>query len=409
MSKPVVLFVPTKILLETPQSEWLETLGEKFVILTSAGGRDALGKHLPNMVDRMEFFDNFNDNPAVELRALDVATDLETDLVIALAEVDLLRAARVRDRLNFSTTKHEQNTQYFRDKFLMKQRLAEHGIKIHPMRTFQSALELKDFVDTHGYPVVAKPRDGRGSGGVCVLRDHADFLGYISTMDATTFQNLMVEKFVEAPMLHVNGLYVDGEAVFITPVRANIGCLAFLDGESLGVAMLDRDSELRKEAVQLTKRILEEALPSPRNFLFYLELFVVDGELVVCEIASRLGGNGVNQEVIEAFGINPRLEFIKAERGFSALRGVTLEPKALVGYIAVPPREGVLIDFPDSPQHDFIRSYNITGQRGKKYEKMKLTNGEVVCAVVEGATEAHVASRLNEFDAWVATNFVWQQ
>lgn len=408
MSKPVVLFVPPKILLETAESEWLEALGSTFAVLTGSVDRDLVEKHLPSLAGRIEFFENFNDNPLVEIRALEIAIELKTDLILALAEVDLLRAARVRDRIHGNTTQYEKQTLLFRDKFLMKRRLAEHGIRIHPMATFSSALELKDFIDRYEYPIIVKPRDGRGSGGIRVLRQEADFRGYLSTMESSSFQNLMVEQFIEAPMLHVNGLYVDGEPVFITPVRANIGCLAFLDGDSLGVAMLDPESELRARVVALTRRILEKALPSQNNFLFYLELFIVDGELVVCEIASRLGGNGVNQEVIEAFGINPRLELLRAERGVSTLSGSTLEPKKLVGYIAIPPREGTLLDFPEQPHHDFVRAYNITGQRGRKYGKMKLTNGEVVCAVVEGETEAHVASRLSEFDAWVGEKFVWQ-
>jgi hypothetical protein len=408
MTDHVLLLAPPKILLENAEDEWLDATGAEVTILTCRSQEQAVRRHLPALDGRLRFFDRFNDNPQVELDGLDLARERGPSRVVALAEVDLLRAARIKDRLSGGATNHEARTLLYRDKYLMKQRLAEHGIRVHPMAPIGSALDLRDFIDAYGYPVVAKPRDGRGSGGVRVLRGPEDLRAYLAGQPATTFHNLMVERFVDAPMYHVNGFYREGRPVFISPVSATIGCLEFLDGRSLGVAMLDPDDPLRARCVALARDIVERALPPQRTFLFYLELFLHEGDLVVCEIAARLGGNGVNQEIQEAFGINPRFELIRAERGVGrpAPREL-LRPERLVGYISVPPREARLDGFPEIAAHPYVRSYRVTGERGRRYEKMKLTNAEIVCAVLEGGSEAELVARLREFDAWVARTFVW--
>ncbi|MEY2243455.1 ATP-grasp domain-containing protein [Streptomyces sp. BF23-18] len=53
-----------------------------------------------------------------------------------------------------------------RDKYALRTRLAEAGVETHPCALVNSAAELRDFCESHGYPVVLKPRDGTGSENV---------------------------------------------------------------------------------------------------------------------------------------------------------------------------------------------------------------------------------------------------
>lgn len=363
VTEAVILLCPTKILLETPEEDWLAALGTAPYIFTDAQSRDLVLRHFPRIGHRIRFYPSFNDNATVELDVYELARELHTDQVIALAEIDLLRAARIRDHLNRGETCYEARTIFYRDKFLMKQRLAEYGIPVRPMAPFASALELKSFIDRVGYPVIVKPRDGRGSLGITTLRSDADLRTYVSKAESSTFYAMMVEQYVDAPMIHVNGLYRDALPAFITPVMANVGCLEFIEGSSLAVAMLDLDSDLYRNVIALTRKIIEQAMPSIPEMLFYLELFVdTDGTLVVCEIACRLGGNGACQEAIEAFGFNPRLEYIKAVRGLDGIHGHDglHRPKQHVGYIAIPPRP---VDLFPCRTHPALSAFYITSKQ----------------------------------------------
>lgn len=407
--KPIILFAPVKILLQHSQSEWLAVLGNNSLIYTDQEGEALLLGRFPELSLSFQFYKNFNDSAVVELDALSAAKRLGARTVIALAEADMLRVARIKDRLSGALTQHEDATNFYRDKFLMKQRLAQHGLRINPMAIVRSACEIHDFVARYDYPVVIKPRDGRGSGGVRVLSEYSELLEYLQVQACTTFHNLMIEKYIDAPLLNINGLYINEMPIIISPVRSTITCLEFLEGQSLGLQMLSEANPLYYECVKLTRRVIEHALPRLGTMMFHLEVFVDGEELVVCEIACRLGGCSVNQELTEAYGVNPRLTLIDAERGGEALSMSTLiQPKRLVGQLNIPPSSGRLVAFPKNIDLPFIRYCLVTANQDANYSGMKLTNGEIVSAIVEGDNETSVSNNLMQLDAWFRSRCVWE-
>ncbi|KFE53011.1 ATP-grasp domain-containing protein [Pseudomonas syringae] len=406
--KSVILFAPVKILLQHSQQEWLGVLGANSLIYTDQEGKALVLEKFPALSSSFQFYKNFNDSAVVEIDALFAAKRLGTKAVIALAESDMLRVARIKDRLSEALTHYEDATMFYRDKFLMKQRLAQHGLRINPMAVVRSACEIHDFVERYGYPVVVKPRDGRGSGGVQVLREYSALLEYLQAQACTTFHNLMIEKYIDAPLLNVNGLYIAGNPIIISPVRSTITCLEFLDGQSLGLQMLSEENPLHNECVKLTRRVIEQALPRLGTMMFHLEIFVDGGDLVVCEIACRLGGCSVNQELTEAYGVNPRLALINAEKGGESLSMSTLiRPLRLVGQLNIPPSSGKLTAFPKNIDLPFVRYCSVTANQDADYAGMKLTNSEIVSAIVDGDSERSVSDNLAQLDAWFRSRCVW--
>lgn len=407
--KPVILFAPPKILLQHSEAEWLSVLGSNCLIYSDLSAREVLTQQFPVLTSALRLYANFNDSGVVELDALAAAKQLGTNTLVALAEVDLLRVARIKDRLSGSTSRFEEMTLLYRDKFLMKQRLAEHGIRINPMAVVRSACEINDFAEQYGFPVVVKPRDGRGSGGVRVLHDDAELRDYLHEQHSTTLHNLMIEKYIDASLLNVNGLYIGGRPVIISPVRSTVTCLDFLDGKSLGFQMLAEDNPLHQRCVKLTRLIVEQVLPQLGTMLFHLEVFFDGQDLVVCEIACRLGGCSVNQELTEAYGLNPRLTLIDAVRGGKAASlNELIKPQRLLGQLNIPPRTGKLIEYPEHIDLPFIRYCSITAKKGKDYAGMKLTNGEIVSAIVEGDSEETVSDYLMQLDSLVSDTFIWE-
>jgi len=405
---PIILFAPAKILLQHSEAEWLSVLYGKCLIYSDLSAKELLIQHFPTLSSALRLYENFNESGVVELDALAAAKELGTTTVLALAEVDLLRVARIKDRLSNSTTRYEEMTLLYRDKFLMKQRLSEHGIRINPMAVVRSACELNDFVEKYGFPIVVKPRDGRGSGGVRVLKGDAELRDYLREQHGTSLQNLMVEKYINASMLNVNGLYIGGRPVIISPVRSTVTCLDFLSGESLGFQMLSEHNPLHQQCVRITRQIVEQALPQLGTLLFHLEIFLDGQDLVVCEIACRLGGCSVNQELTDAYGLNPRFALIDAERGGkSTLPKELIKARRLLGQLNIPPRIGKLIECPTHIDLPFVRYCSVTAKKGRDYSGMKITNGEIVSAIVEGESEDAVAEHLMRLDDWVRAKFVW--
>lgn len=97
----VILLAPPKMLLQNPAAKWLEAMGNGSVIFSCTSKRAELEAHFQGCIE-LVLFDNFNSNYFVEKWALEVARNIDAVNIIALAEIDLLRAARVRDRLGIS-------------------------------------------------------------------------------------------------------------------------------------------------------------------------------------------------------------------------------------------------------------------------------------------------------------------
>lgn len=402
----ILLFCPPKILLHHSAREWREALGPDAVILTCASQKDSISKHFSGDLS-CHFFDRFNDSPEVELRAVELARRFNAPKAVALAEIDMLRSARVNDYLGV-TANSEARLLYFRDKFLMKSRAAEHGLKVAPMAIVHSALDIRRFVDAHAYPVVLKPRDGRGSNNVAVIRNGKALGDWLAQQAGSTFYNTMIERYVVGEHYIVNGLYIEGKAIFISPVKVMTSALDFLGGACHDLHMLNDSNPVRTALIAYSRRLVEQVLPGDPTMLFHLEVFIDEGgEIVLCEIASRLGGVFFNQELHEAWGIDPRMTYLKAMRG----KDVPVEPIEMpvrqVGHISIPPNRGVLRAAPSECTLPFVRRYKMYGKAGQEYKGMEFTNSEIVSAIVEGSDEREIETRLRAFQAWFAESTTW--
>ncbi|MFW8637420.1 ATP-grasp domain-containing protein [Cribrihabitans pelagius] len=402
----LILFAPPKILLQHDVTEWRAAIGPDSVILTCASARTDLLRVFPDGLN-FRFFENFNDSPAVELAAISLARSLEQPLCVALAEIDVLRAARVNDYLGLSQGA-ETRLHPYRDKFAMKRRAKTAGLPVCEMAIVRSAIDIQRFIDAQGYPVVLKPRDGRGSNGVCVIRSQDDLNGWLARQTSTTFYNTMIESFVAGDHYIVNGLYIGGQAIVISPVRVLTSALDFLGGRSHDLHMLEAANPLRQKLVSYSRTLVEEVMPSPPTMLFHLEVFVTaEGTIVLGEIASRLGGCFFNQEMTEAWGIDPRMSFLRAMRDPEFAPEPMSEPLRLVGHLNVPPRGGLLRRAPGPCPFDFVRAYRMSAESGAAYGQMTFTNAEILNAIVEGDSEAQLADRLHRLEAWFHAECLW--
>jgi hypothetical protein len=405
--KQIILLVPPKMLLQHSVESWLDTLTPQAVIFTCASAKKEIEAHLVENFE-VHFNDNFNDNPMVELEVYQRATALSFPLVVALAEIDLERAARVNDRLGV-TKGAASRISYFRDKFSMKTLAHEKGIKIPPMARVHSATDLCEFIELNDFPVVIKPCNGRGSNGVQVLRNKEQVNKYLLQQNSTTFFNLMVEKFIQGDHYQVNGLVISGQPVVISTSKALVSCLDFLSGDALGLQMLDPRSDLVQKIDTFANYLLFKVLPAEETFLFHLEVFVTDcGDIVLGEIASRLGGCFVNEEIQAAWGIDLRMTYLSYLRNPAMTIPNIKEIQTLVGQLLVPPQHGFLLAAPTSCDLDFVLNYKFSGDFPNLYLPMSFTNSEIMSAIVQGGTELEVKDNLRMLLHWFRENSDWQ-
>lgn len=91
----------------------------------------------------------------------------------ATIEAHVLTAAKVRERTAIPGTSSEAVLRC-RDKVVMKSFLKEHGIPSAAHEGIETAAQARAFAKDIGFPVILKPRDGAGAGGVWRADDPAD-------------------------------------------------------------------------------------------------------------------------------------------------------------------------------------------------------------------------------------------
>jgi hypothetical protein len=400
---------------------WLRDLPEKIVCLvperTRAQLTQAASSPSPNIC-HIEGFADYVDNPLVELRAQLLHEEHRFTRVLAAKELDVLRAARLRESFQIPGQGVASATA-FRDKAAMKTAAVAAGIEVPPFRAIASATDLIGFVRAVGFPIVLKPVAGVGAVGFSVLRSMAEleralpaFVGEFGREDRPL--DLIAERYVpHQRMYHVDGLVRDGALVHCWPSRYLHGALAFKDGdESQGrwpthpSVLLAPGDPMVPRLRELTGRLLC-ALPTPRSTIFHAELFhTADDRLLLCEIASRAGGGLIPFVHEAAFGLLFQRFHAEVECGKAAplpegfLRGAQPDPAPLAGRVLFLKRPGRLLEAPPSCPFPWVHAYRLLAWPGSVMSLAAHCVDAIAAAVVIADDERSLLRRIDELTAW---------
>ncbi len=408
--RPLIL-APSKIVLQTSASDWAGATGGGAVLFTDVGDPAAVRAHTGQAFAHIETFADFAASGMIERRAVAMHAESPFTGVVPLSEVDVLRSARLRERFRLGGLT-PADARLFRDKYAMKCRAVERGIPVTDFALTEDALDVMDFVECHGFPVVVKPIDGRGSAGVRVLYDEAELDAYLASPAFARHESPLIERFVRGDMYQVNGIFLDGACRLVSTVKCINSNLDFLDGRYLGLVMLDEADPLRERLVEFGRRLLVEAMPMPADGLFHIEVFHAeqDDQLLLCEVACRLAGCGCNDQIRHAYEVDVRLEYLRSQclpEG-SPLRTAPLAaPQRLMAELNIPPSEGVLLAQPHSLLTAGLRAQKYSGVQGRNYGKMALTNGEIATFLIEGRDMVQLVERVHELAALYASECAW--
>ncbi len=404
---PYILLATEKMLLQIPQKDWDDLDTGDFTVITGPSKDAASYDALRRRFRRLEICDNYETTDLVERRAVALAEGGKVDGILSLSEIDVGRSARIRALLGIPG-QTEAAARYFRNKLLMKRRAWEHGVAVPFFSALHGAKDLDDFIRTHGFPIVVKPIDGRGSFGVEVLRDEADVLRFLGTGSCSS-GGFYVETFVDGDMYRVDGVYVDGTPVTIHAGRYFKDCLAFLSGATIGTHSLDDHNPLRERIEAFAHLVLEKALPTPPTGIFHLQLFhTPDDRLVLCEVACRLGGGTINEEVRAATGVDLRKTYLLAATGRLSCEKVKMvRQSGLSARIIIPRKRGRLESIPQHCPFEWVVNYIPYGKPGEVSAAAQMTNAEVAGIVFAGESEAVLQHRALELDRWFQRETRW--
>ncbi|MGL5379968.1 ATP-grasp domain-containing protein [Clostridium sp.] len=326
------------------------------------------------------------------------------EAIVATYEYDIERIGVLRDYLKINGQNGKSSFQ-FRDKYLMKDALKD-SIKVPKFEKVNSVLDIEDFIKKNDFPVVIKPRLGAGSIGVKVVRCREELRNYYKN---NNIYNLMIEEFVDGEMYHVDGLYKSGCILLSVPSKYINTCLSFEQGKYLGSYMLEKSNPKYDKLNEKVKIVLDSIETPKHAIAFHVEFFIdSNGEVVLCEIASRIGG-GMIQEAIEySYNIDLLSESIKGQIFLSSELEVDYKKMKYSGWVIIPPKKGTLKDI-QIANFDWIKDVYFKEEDINKYfEGADCSVASIVSYVVSGDNQDEIINRISELVEWQNNNTVWE-
>lgn len=353
----------------------------------------------------------------VELAAIELHREVGYSHLVAISEMDLLRAARLRARLDLPGQRPD-SALAFRDKLLMKEIVHRAGLPVPTARRVTGALDVIEFIEEHGYPVVLKPIAGAASVNTQVISDRADLeaaLGAGLSATPELSPQLEVERFVPGSQYHVNGLWVDGAPVVIWPHRYErveyvAQRVSVLYGQHSADYLLSASNPLSARLNRFVEQVLR-ALPTPARTTFHAEVFhTPDDQLVLCEIASRTAGPRIHEVFQLGMGVDLASALVRLQAGLPPLapgERPSTQPTRLAGELIVPACAGTLRAIPASSPFPWTIDYAATGVVGKRYEKARHWLDLVATFLIAGDSEEELRERIQTAAQWIERETIW--
>ncbi|MGW2397553.1 ATP-grasp domain-containing protein [Kitasatospora sp. NPDC001664] len=345
---PRTLVLSRQPLASRPLQDWLDDTAEGVVLVTTAkavaGTEAGLAEHFPlhRLVPDYHGW-------STEQYAEEAARAFGAELIASTSESDVLRAARLRERLGLPGQGVASATAY-RDKLVMKRLAAGAGIAVPAHAPVDSPQDLWAFVEHHGLPAVVKPRLGAGAEGVAILREAADVTAFLARERESEVPYLpgqwMAESFVAGEFFHVDGIMRDGRVVHAWPGQYSGGLAERIrDQLHVGSVLLGPEDERTAVLLAAADAVVSALPAAPLPLAFHLELWIdASGTPVLCEIASRAGGALIAEAYETAFGVQLAREGLRAQCGAAlVLDEQPARPAVAVGWVLLPPGHGSFV------------------------------------------------------------------
>ncbi len=213
----------------------------------------------------------------------------EVDRVQSNWEVMVLTAARLRERFGVPGMTVDQ-VQGFRDKQLMKERVAAAGLRVPRALRVRTTTEARDGAERIGFPLVIKPIAGAGSADTFAVHDERELQDVLRKMQHVKEASL--EEFVDGEEFTFDTVCINGKPAFANVAQYLPRPLIARSNEWISpviVTVRDLQQPVLSGGIALGERVLG-ALGMGDGFT-HMEWFrKPSGEVVFGEIGCRPGG-----------------------------------------------------------------------------------------------------------------------
>jgi biotin carboxylase len=213
----------------------------------------------------------------------------EVDHVLANWEPLVIVAARLRERFGLPGMPVE-TVCGFRDKQLMKERVAAAGLRVPRSQRARTVEEVWAAVERTGFPAIIKPISGAGSADTYKVESAKDLERVLPSMRHVT--EASCEEFIEGEEYTYDTVCIDGAPVYESVTRYLPNALEMRSLEWVSPIMLsvrDLGQPHVTPGIELGRQVLRAL--GMGDGMTHMEWFrKPDGEVVFGEVACRPGG-----------------------------------------------------------------------------------------------------------------------
>jgi biotin carboxylase len=260
--------------------------------------------------------------------------------VVALFENNMLAAARLRDHFGTPGPGLAVTT-LFRNKVVMKQRVAAAGVQVpwfYEVSSTTPFAQAKEIACRAEGRIVLKPTTQASSIGIRIFDTPQEFLAHASEHGFE--DGFEVEEFIDGTICHFDGVIRDGVVRFLSASRYLGTPFGFRHhNTAVGSVTID-DPGLVRRAEAFTDVVLTSL--GLQDGTFHLEAFLTSAdEFVFLEVACRFAGGGISEQIKEAYGVDLVEETILASLGQSTKvteygNNLTFEHVGASGSVCIP-------------------------------------------------------------------------
>ncbi|MCB9638536.1 MAG: ATP-grasp domain-containing protein [Myxococcales bacterium] len=213
----------------------------------------------------------------------------KVDRVEAQWEILVLAAARLREVLGVSGMSYD-TVLGFRDKQLMKERVAKAGLRVPYAFRARTEKDVRDAAHTIGFPVILKPIAGAGSADTYRIQNNEELERILPALRHVP--EVSVEEFVDGEEFTFDTICIDGEPVYMNVAQYLPRPLIARTNEWISpviVTVSDLNQPKIRKGIELGKGVLK-ALGMGTGFTHMEWYLKSNGEVVFGEIGCRPGG-----------------------------------------------------------------------------------------------------------------------
>lgn len=185
--------------------------------------------------------------------------------------------------------------QNFRDKGVMKTRLAAAGVPCALHRTVETADDARDFAATVGYPLIVKPVAGVGAREIHQCDDQEDFEEVLESDPPSQNNPLQLEEFIQGEEHSLDTISVNGKALWHSITRYLPSPLEVLRNPWMQWRVIT-PREIDVPEYDDIRRVGEQALSAlgMESNISHMEWFRrPDGRVAVGEVGARPPGSRI--------------------------------------------------------------------------------------------------------------------